>query len=111
MDDKKREKIVADLLVDIKRGAVMLTIAISIIFAIGAIKAPNAKKITISEKVQTGYMSYLVKEGDTIWGISKQISKDSGEDIDVVMDEIRTLNNLKGSTIHTKCYILVPVYE
>lgn len=51
-----------------------------------------------------------VAPGDTLWGIASEAAAASGEDIDDVMEHIRQLNTLDGSSVFAGQELRVPTH-
>jgi cell division protein YceG involved in septum cleavage len=64
------------------------------------------------EKVEydKSFISIEVNDGDTLTSIAQDYAISAAE-YDDYISEVKNINNLDGDTIHTGCYLLVPVYE
>ncbi len=82
--------------------ATVLLLSVSTYVAAGVGENPAASDATIS------YESYVVQDGDTLWTIASEYKFGDYSTREFV-SEIKTLNGLSKDTIHTGCYILVPV--
>ncbi len=82
--------------------AMALLLSVSTHVAAGVGENPAASDATISYEV------YFVQDGDTLWTIASEYKFGDYSTREFV-SEIRTLNGLSKDTIHTGCYILVPV--
>ncbi len=82
--------------------AMVLLLSISTHVAAGVGENPAASNATIS------YESYVVQDGDTLWTIASEYKFGDYSTREFV-SEIKTLNGLSKDTIHSGCYILIPV--
>lgn len=79
-----------------------LLLSVSTHVAAGVGENPAASYATIS------YEAYFVQDGDTLWTIASEYKYGDFTTQDFVT-EIKSLNGLHRDTIHSGCYILVPV--
>lgn len=56
------------------------------------------------------YTSIQIEEGDSLWSIAKDYYTDDFSDYNELIDEIKSINNMKDDNIKTGCYIIVPHY-
>ena len=82
--------------------AMVLLLSVSTHVAAGVGENPAASDATIS------YEAYFVQDGDTLWTIASEYKYGDFTTQDFVT-EIKSLNGLHRDTIHSGCYILVPV--
>ncbi|MBE5923834.1 MAG: LysM peptidoglycan-binding domain-containing protein [Lachnospiraceae bacterium] len=91
----------------VNNNIIMLTIlAFVLIFGIGHIAYANSSAKNSYEKT---YISYEIKEGDSLCSVADQF-KLPGVKSQEFITEVKTINNLKNDTIHTGCYLIIPVY-
>lgn len=62
------------------------------------------------------YTSIIIEEGDSLWNIATEYMRSefvSSEykNMEVYMNEIRSLNQLKSDVIHAGEYIMIPYYS
>ncbi len=62
-----------------------------------------------SSVYEKSFTSIEITAGDTLYSIAADYSK-PGQDLQEYVKEVQSINNLKTTTIHTGCYIVVPVY-
>ncbi len=55
--------------------------------------------------------SVKIGEQDSLWSIAEKYYTSDYKDIDTYIEEIKHTNNLKGDTIHTGNYLVVPHYS
>lgn len=55
------------------------------------------------------FVSIEISDGDTLSSIAEKYAI-SPADYSSYVEEVKSINNLKGDTIHTGCYLMVPVY-
>lgn len=100
---KWKEKKYIFALVILISGIIMFSSTIcNIVFA--------SSKTTQNQKKR--FVSVKVEEGDSLWSIAKDYYSTSGQDkVDAYIKEIKLCNGLKGNTIHTGRYLIIPYYE
>lgn len=89
---------------------IMLTITLILLlsfFTIGGMQLVKANESTIYDK---SFIAIEIEEGDTLTSIAKEYAISKADYRDYIM-EVKSINNLKNDTIHTGCYLLVPVYD
>ena len=57
------------------------------------------------------YTSLEIKSGDTLWGIASQYGTDGYNNLQEYVEEVKSLNNLKGDTIHSGQFLIIPYYS
>lgn len=88
---------------------IMLTIVLVLflsVFLIGGMKLVQADENIQYEK---SFLTIEIEEGDTLTSIAAEYSVSSVKYVDYIQ-EVKDINNLKSDTIHTGCYLLIPVY-
>lgn len=55
------------------------------------------------------FVSIEISDGDTLSSIAEQYAI-SPSYYNSYVEEVKSINNLKGDTIHAGCYLMVPVY-
>lgn len=88
---------------------VMLTI-----FALVVMICALVSKITIAYadeaiEYEKSFISIEIENGDTLTSIAKLYAKSETE-YDEYISEVMSINNLHNDTIHSGCYLLIPVY-
>ncbi|MCM1498633.1 MAG: LysM peptidoglycan-binding domain-containing protein [Clostridium sp.] len=56
------------------------------------------------------FITIEISEGDTLTSLAQEYAVSSNDYSDYI-EEVKSINNLKSDTIHSGCYLLVPVYE
>ena len=57
------------------------------------------------------YMSVRIESGDTLWGLEKKYNTAGLLSRSEYIEELKTVNHLKGDRIHAGNYLTVPYYE
>ncbi len=94
----------------INNNRIMLTIVLVVflsIFIFGGMKLVQANESIQYEK---SFTTIEIEAGDTLSSIAAEYSVSSVGDADYIL-EVKEINNLKSDTIHTGCYLLIPVYH
>ena len=55
-------------------------------------------------------VSVQIEQGESLWSIATEYYSPECGDLQNYIDEIKATNNLKGDTIHSGSYLLVPYY-
>lgn len=66
----------------------------------------NARETVTYEKT---FITIEIEEGQTLLSIADTYAK-PGQNPDDYIAEVKSMNNLKNSVIHTGCYLIVPSY-
>lgn len=66
----------------------------------------NARETVTYEKT---FITIEIEEGQTLLSIAGTYAK-PGQNPDEYIAEVKSMNNLKNSVIHTGCYLIVPTY-
>lgn len=88
----------------------MLTMAIILILSISIIGSVAVVKADESVQYNKSFISIEIESGDTLSSIAKEYAI-MGTEYDDYIQEVRNINNLSSDTIHTGCYLMIPVYE
>lgn len=94
-------------------GFVVTLLAICMLFLgvfIGSKKVAQVEAQTSLQNREKFYTSIVVKEGDTLWSLADEYMTRDYEDRDAFMDEVRQMNDLTGSVIHSGSTLLIPYY-
>lgn len=87
-----------------RRNATVL-IALSLILVCTLFSCGAKKQPQIAE-----YITYIVSDGDTIWGIAQCYCGNS-IDIRIAVNQIEEINGISNATIYSGDSLLVPVYS
>lgn len=77
------------------------------VFTIGGMKLVHADESITYDK---SFITIEIEEGTTLTMLAEQYAVSEADYRDYI-DEVKSINNLKNDTIHTGCYLLVPVYD
>lgn len=94
----------------IYNNKIMLTMGIVLfmsLFIIGGMKLVRADE---SIQYNKSFVSIEIKDGDTLTSIATEYAVSAAHYSDYI-EEVKSINNLKSDTIHTGCYLMVPVYQ
>jgi len=89
-------------------GLVAFIMAMVLLFSVSTHVEAGVGESSASNLATISYESYFIQDGDTLWSIASEYRYGDYSTGDFV-DEIKSLNGLKKDTIHTGCYILIPV--
>lgn len=87
----------------------MLTIAVVLILTIIFFGGMSIVKADEAVEYEKSFISIEIENGDTLTSIAQEYAKSAADYSDYI-DEVKSINSIKGDTIHTGCYLLVPVY-
>ena len=93
----------------INNNNVMLTLFTIIVLFILSLCFFNNVIADTSIEYDKSFTTIEIEEGDTLYSIADEYSV-SVADIDDYINEVKTINNLKNDTIHTGCYLIIPVF-
>ena len=93
-------------------GFLLVLLAICMLFLgvyIGSSRVAQVEAKGNAPEREKLYTTILVEEGDTLWSIADEYMTFE-YDRDTFMDEVRDMNHLTGSIIHSGSNLLVPYY-
>lgn len=61
--------------------------------------------------VPTGYRSYVIQSGDSLWSIAKDNLPEAEENITEFVKELKSINRLQSDYIYDGQLIAVPCYQ
>lgn len=64
-----------------------------------------------SPKINRYYTSVEISQGDTLWSLASQYTKNSGMNTKDYVRELKSMNNLKEDTIHTGQYLTIVYFS
>lgn len=88
---------------------IMYTITTLLLISILTVGVIRNVKADSQHNYNKSFISIEIKEGDTLTSIAKEYS--ISNNYDQYIDEVRSINNLRNDTIHTGCFLLIPVYN
>ena len=94
-----------------KLGAMAVVL---MIFSIGFyqfMEASSFKSSAASVVQPVGYVSYVVKSGDSLWTIAEDYMPESKDDVREFVHEIKQVNHLESDHIYGGQLIAVPCYS
>ncbi|MDE6759257.1 MAG: LysM peptidoglycan-binding domain-containing protein [Lachnospiraceae bacterium] len=94
----------------IYNNKIMLTIGTVLILSISIIGSIAVVKADESVQYNKSFISIEIESGDTLSSIAEEYAIMDTE-YDDYIQEVRNINNLSSDTIHSGCYLMVPVYE
>lgn len=56
------------------------------------------------------FITIEIGNGDTLMSLAQEYAVSSVDYSDYI-EEVKSINNLKSDTIHSGCYLLIPIYE
>ena len=88
---------------------IMYTVFTFLLISILTVGVIRNVKADSQHNYNKSFISIEIKEGDTLTSIAKEYS--ISNNYDQYIDEVRSINNLRNDTIHTGCFLLIPVYN
>lgn len=88
---------------------IMLTILTFSILLIFTISILNHVKADSFNDYNKKFISIEIHTGDTLTSIANEYSQSF--DYEEYINEVKSINNLKNDTIHSGCYLIIPIYE
>lgn len=88
--------------------------AIFIIFAagfMGFLEKTSVEASAAETGFPVGYVSYVVKSGDSLWSIAEDNLPEDGADISGFVKELKHINKLQSDYIYDGQLLAVPCYE
>lgn len=77
----------------------------------GFLKQTSASASAVETKLPNGYVSYVVRSGDSLWSIAQENIPVGREDVSDFIDELKHVNKLQSDYIYEGQLIAVPYYE
>lgn len=94
-------------------GFVVVLLAVCMLFLgvyIGSRKVAQVEAKGSAPEREKLYTTVLVEEGDTLWSLADEYMSFEYNDREEFMDEVRDMNHLTGSIIHSGSTLLIPYY-
>ncbi len=88
---------------------VMLTMFILIVLISALVSKITVAYADEAIEYEKSFISIEIENGDTLTSIAKTYAKSEAE-YDEFISEVMCINNLYNDTIHSGCYLLIPVY-
>ena len=88
----------------------MLTIVVILFFSVFFIGGMRLVIANHAIEYNKSFITIEISNGDTLMSIAQEYTVSSVDYSDYV-EEVKSINNLKSDTIHSGCYLLIPVYE
>ena len=88
----------------------MLTICVIFFFSIFVISGVRLVCANENAQYDKSFIAIEIQEGDTLTSIAREYAISAAQYPDYI-DEVKCINNLKSDTIHTGCYLMIPVYQ
>lgn len=88
---------------------IMLTVLLILVITIVFFGGMHIVKADEAVEYEKSFVSIEIKHGDTLTSIAQEYAK-SAADYNDYIDEVKNINSLKDDTIHSGCYLLIPVY-
>ena len=92
------------------RNNFMLIISFCVILSVFLISSTQLVHADNSVPYDKTFQSIEIKDGDTLLSIAHEYAI-SESDYTAYIEEVKTTNHLKNDTIHSGCYLLIPVYQ
>lgn len=96
----------------LKKAAAMM--GIFIIFSVGFMGFLERTSVNASAAetdFPVGYVSYVVKRGDSLWSIAEDNMPADGQDIGTFVKELKLINMLQSDYIYDGQLLAVPCYR
>ena len=77
----------------------------------GFLKQTADTASAVEAQLPAGYVSYVVKSGDSLWSIAQENIPFEREDIGDFVEELKHINKLQSDYIYDGQLIAVPYYE
>ena len=94
----------------VNNNIIMLTTLVTILLGVLIFNQIHYVKADHSSAYQKSFVSIEIQSGDTLISIAQEYAI-SEADYESYIEEIKSINNLKGNTIHAGCYLMIPVYS
>ncbi len=91
--------------------AVIAILAVSFLVLLGSSIRAFASGRNTTEPMYQYYTSIRIESGDTLWTIADSYSEGSGMDRNEYIEEVRRINGLDSTQIHSGRYLVVPYYS
>jgi cell division protein YceG involved in septum cleavage len=94
----------------VNNNKIMLTIGAIVFLSFFLIGGMGFVQADESTKYEKNFITIEVHPGDTLTSYAEEYAISPATYQDYI-EEIKSINNLKDDTIHSGCYLLIPVYE
>ncbi len=94
------------------RKMLFIALSILIIFNIIMFHGVKGEDNTNAATVKEKYFTCIeIEDGDTLWGIAEEYASVEFESYDTFIDEVKSINNLKGDRITSGGTLVIPIYK
>ena len=92
------------------RNYIMLIISLGLILSVFLISGTQLVHADDHIPYEKTFQSIEIKDGDTLLSIAQEYAISESEYTSYI-EEVKNTNHLKNDTIHSGCYLLIPVYQ
>lgn len=89
------------------KNIIIITLCIIFAFLFLYTNIADARESSVYDK---SFITIEIQSGDTLDSIAATYSRPE-QKIQEYIEEVQSINNLKNTTIHSGCYIVIPVYH
>jgi len=89
----------------------MLGVVALTVFALSMSAGKISAESDLSNHTYKYFTTVYVESGDSLWSIASEYATEEYSDLNMYIDEVKQINNLKGIKLQHGSYICVPYYS